>query len=242
MREVRLNPFDADGPGTAGSGPDAGGPFGPGFDDGLGGPGAGLELPPWERRERFGFLNAFYLTVKDVLLAPGRFFQRMPSAVGVSQPLFFAIVIGAIATFVSWMWALTGSSLQALLGENLEEIVQGPLYSFILFLFSPVVTAVLLFIQAGLAHLILLLVGGGKLGFEATFRVCAYSEAASLLVLVPVCGQGIAIVWNLVIMIIGLYHIHETEPWKAVVAVLAPTLVCLGVLGGGLMLALMALN
>ncbi|MBU2502535.1 hypothetical protein KJ682_14470, partial [bacterium] len=171
MREVRLSPYDSQGPGSPGSGNDAGGPFGPGFEDGFEGTGAGLELPPWERRERFGFLNAFYLTVKDVLLAPGRFFRRMPSAVGISQPLFFAIVIGAIASFVSWMWALTGSSLQALLGDNLEEIVRGPLYSFILFLFSPVVTVVVLFIQAGLTHLVLLLVAGGKLGFEATFRV-----------------------------------------------------------------------
>ena len=200
--------------------------------------GEGLALPPWERRERFGFLNGLYLTVKDVLFSPGRFFKQMPSAVGLTQPLLFAILIGAVATFVSWMWTLTGSSLQMLLQESMEEVVKGPLYSFLTFLFSPMIITVVLFIQAGLTHLTLVLIGGNRLGFEATFRVSAYAEAASLLIIMPVCGAWIAVIWNLVTMVIGLYSIHETEPWKAVVAVLAPMLLCLSSIGGGLVLLL----
>ena len=36
-----------------------------------------LAMPPWEERGRYGLLNALYLTAKDVLLSPGRFFLRM---------------------------------------------------------------------------------------------------------------------------------------------------------------------
>ena len=29
-----------------------------------------LRLPPWEERQRYGLLNALYLTIKDVLFTP----------------------------------------------------------------------------------------------------------------------------------------------------------------------------
>lgn len=216
------------------------GGFGGGFDDGYD-PGTGpdasesLRLPPWERRDRFGFLNGLYLTIKDVLLTPGQFFHRMPSRVGLTQPLMFAIVLGVAAAFFSWMWSLAGSSAQLLVAEDLGdagEILQGPWWSFVLFLFSPIVVAISLLIKAALMHLILMLVGGNKLGFEATFRVAAYGEATSILGLLPFCGNIVGIVWGLIVLIVGLYSIHETDPWRAILAVLGPMLFCASAISG----------
>jgi len=157
------------------------GTFGEGIDEGFGT--EGLLLPPWERRERYGFLNGLYLTIKDVMLAPRVFFHRMPTQVGLAQPLYFALVLGIVAAFFGWMWSLAGSSLQMFVADNLEEVIKGPLYSFLAFLFSPLTVAILVFLKAGLIHLMLMLVGGNKLGFEATFRVAAYGEAAGILAL-----------------------------------------------------------
>ncbi len=198
-----------------------------GFDDGSGSATKELLLPPWERRERFGLLNGLYLTLKDVLFSPNLFFHRMPTRLGLAQPLLFAVVIGAIATFFACIWSLAGSSLQLLVADNLGDSLRGPFWSFILFLFSPIIVSIGVFVKATLIHLILFLLGGNKLGFEATFRVAAYSEAAGILALVPFCGSVLGIVWGVVVVIIGLYSIHETEPWKAVVAVLVPMFVCL---------------
>lgn len=204
----------------------------PEFDQGLGPDStAGLLLPPWERKDRYGFLNALYLTIKDVLISPGRFFHRMPTAVGITQPLQFAIVLGVIATFVSWMWSLAAGSVQILLSENVADAIGDPIINFFIFLFSPVLVAIGICIQAGLTHLMLMLLGGDRLGFEATFRVAAYGEAASVLLLVPLCGSLLAVVWSVVIFIIGLYSIHEIEPWKAVLAVLLPAILCFTVFG-----------
>ncbi len=183
-------------------------------------------MPPWERRERYGFLNGLYLTIKDVLLAPRRFFHRMPSQIGLLQPLYFALVLGVVASFFAWMWSLTGSSLQMLMAENFEEIVKGPFVAFMFFVLSPLTVAVAVFVKAGLLHLVLMLVGGNRLGFEATFRVAAYGEAAGILALVPACGTAIGVIWTVVITVIGLYSIHETDPWRAAVAVVLPTLLC----------------
>jgi hypothetical protein len=201
------------------------------YDDGLGPAGTeGLLLPPWERRERFGFLNGLYLTVKDVLLTPRQFFHRMPSQVGLLQPLYFAVLIGVVASFFAWMWSLTGSSLQMFMAEDFGEIAKGPVIAFLLFLLSPLTVAAGVFVKAGLLHLVLMLVGGNRLGFEATFRVAAYGEAAGILALVPACGSAIGLIWSLVVTIVGLYSIHETDPWRAAVAVIAPTLLCTSVI------------
>jgi hypothetical protein len=201
----------------------------------------GLLLPPWERRTRFGFLNALYLTVKDVLLSPGRFFHRMPTQIGVMQPLLFAVVLGMVGTFIAWMYSLVSSSLQmALFGDFSQG--NSSFISFLLFVFSPLLVAAGIFVQTGLIHGALKLLGGNRLGFEATFRVSAYSEATTVVLLLPICGSWVAMVWSLVILIIGLYNIHETEPWKAVMAVLAPLLLCFMIIGGSVAAWMTGLN
>ena len=213
------------------------------FDAGFGtDPTEGLLLPPWERRERFGFLNALYLTIKDVLLAPGTFFHRMPSQIGLTQPLLFAVILGLVATFFHWMYTLAGSSLQVFFQDDLSEIMQAPVYAFFNFLFSPITVSIGIFFQAGLTHLVLIILGGNRLGFEATFRVATYSEAAAVLLMIPGCGVPLALVWSLVITVVGLYNIHEIEPWKAVVAVVLPTVVCLTTIGGSVVALVAGLN
>jgi hypothetical protein len=202
----------------------------------------GLRLPPWERRERYGFLNALYLTIKDVLLAPNQFFHKMPSHVGLVQPLLFAILLGLVATFFHWMYAVAGSSLEVFVSDDLSEVMEAPVFAFFNFLFSPITVALGLFLQAAITHLMLMILGGNKLGFEATFRVLAYSEATAVLLMIPGCGALIGLVWSLVVTVIGLYSIHETEAWKAVLAVVLPSIICFSTVAGSVVLLVAALN
>jgi hypothetical protein len=192
------------------------------------GPQEGLRLPPWEEWRRWGFLNALFLTIKGVLLRPGEFFGRMPARVGIWQPLLFALLIGVTAAFFQWMWALAGSSLDALLGEELDRLPRGPLVYGLFWLFSPALVLLDVLITTILVHLGLLLAGGNRLGIEASYRVVCYAQAPGLLVAVPFCGGVLAVVWHLVILIVGLQRIHATDAWRAVLAVFLPLLLCLG--------------
>jgi hypothetical protein len=198
----------------------------------------GLVLPPWEDRDRYGFLNGLYLTIKDVLLIPGRFFGRMPTEIGLVQPLFFAVVVGAIGYFFDWMWTLTGSSLQIFVAEDLGEVVQPALAAGARFIFSPLLVSAAVLLSSGIIHLCLSAVAGNRLGFEATFRVIAYAHATAVLALVPFCGDVVGALWSIGITVVGLYKIHETEPWRAVVAVVLPVALCLGTCGGFLLFGL----
>jgi hypothetical protein len=241
-----VEPHDKDGDkdyggyrGYGGVGEGYGGGFAEGFPDK--GP-EGLQLCPWERREQFGFLNALYLTTREVLMAPQRFFRRMPSRVGLTQPLLYALILGVAAAFLGWLWSLAGNSLQVLMAEDLGKAFRGPLWSFFIFVGSPLLVVIAVFVRAALMHLMLMLLGGNRLGFEATFRVAAYGQAAGVLALLPFCGWLIALLWELAIEVIGLYSIHGTDPWRAMVAVLMPLLFCASTIGAALMLAVLGLR
>jgi hypothetical protein len=217
--------------------------YGSGFATGFADQGPeGLQLCPWERRDQFGFLNALYLTTREVLLAPQKFFHRMPTRVGLTQPLLYALILGVTASFLGWLWSLAGSSLQVLLAEDLGQAFRSPLWSFLAFVGSPLLFLVAVFVRAALMHLMLMLLGGNQLGFEATFRVAAYGMATGVLALLPFCGGLIALLWELAIEVIGLYSIHGTDPWRAMVAVLVPLLICASTVGAVVMLAVLGLR
>jgi hypothetical protein len=85
------------------------------------------------------------------------------------------------------------------------------------------------FVAAGILHLMLLLLGGARHDFEATFRVVAFAQATSLLLLIPFCGQfagGASGLWTLVLYILGLAEAHRIGHGKAAAAVLLPLVLC----------------
>jgi hypothetical protein len=91
----------------------------------------------------------------------------------------------------------------------------------------------------------LLLLGGARRDFEATFRVAAYGHAISVLVLLPFCGGLVAFVWWVAVGTVGLSEVHGIGRGKALAAILLPVLVvcccCAGaialVVGGAASLA-----
>ncbi len=102
--------------------------------------------------------------------------------------------------------------------------------------FGGVSVVISVFVGSGILHLMLLLLGGARRGFEATFRVVCFSQATTLLLLVPVflipfCGLAV-VAWCLTLYVIGLAQAHQIGTGQALAAVLLPILAlcccCLG--------------
>ena len=55
----------------------------------------------------------------------------------------------------------------------------------------------------------------------------AYTRATRLLSILPVCGGGLGMIWELAVTIIGLAGRHECRGGKAILAVLAPVVLLL---------------
>jgi hypothetical protein len=205
-----------------------------GFPPGPTDPGSSI---PWERRDEIGLAAALIETTKQVLTGPTDFFRRMPVAGGVGSPLLYAVIIGYLGILVSSVYSavfilVVGSrgSFGAF-GDRPEvarmmEAFSGWGQIIGQLLFGPFGIVIGLFVLTAIIHVMLMLLDGASQGFEATLRVLSYAHAASVLAIVPFCGGFIALIWSLVLWIIGLAEAQRIPVWKAALAVLLPIFLC----------------
>jgi len=193
---------------------------------------------PWDRRQELGLVNAFIETLKLVLMNPTVAFTQMKTEGGLIEPLIYAAIGGSVGFVVYFLFSLLFSSIGIMSNQNpLAGLMGFGFGAIFMVLFVPVFLALGLFIGSAILHLCLMLVGGAKRSYEATFRVmCFAAGSAYPLMIVPICGGVISGVWCLVLECIGLTKAHDTSTGKAVFAVLLPLVVCCG---GAFLLAIM---
>ncbi len=187
---------------------------------------------PWENRAQLGWLNALVETVQMVLLHPEQAFAVMRRGGGLMDPLLYTLILGMVGAVISFVFSI-GLHSFGMGGRNgLGALMGMGAVSFGWLIVMPFILVICAFIAAGLFHLVLMLLGGAKQPFEATLRVfCFSSGSANILQVIPLCGGFVAGIYSLVLNCIGLARVHETDTWRAVVAVLSPIVICCG---GGL--------
>ncbi len=195
----------------------------------------GREKTPWEDRENKGYFTGFFTTLKNAAFHPSEFFRRMQVTGGLTDPLLYALIIGMAGLMFSYIWQIPlQSSMQGVMMPGMravsgQHVMQGIGMAALAFV-SPFLVILWLFISSGILHLFLVLVKGARAGFEATFRVAAYSYSANIFLILPLCGGLIAGVWAIVLTIIGLREAHETTGGRAAFAVFLPVVACCGLI------------
>ncbi|MCK5832048.1 YIP1 family protein [bacterium] len=202
-------------------------------------PGVGAncdEDSPWERMKELGFFPALIDTVKKIIFEASTFFEGMPKHGGYGMPLLYAIIFGAIGGVIGQLWSLLAQSLSiaplAMFGLSEQatamsgQMAFGFLGFFLGIIIVPIAVTIGTFVQAGIYHLMLMLLGGAEEDFEVTFRVVAYSKTAEIAKVVPIAGSLVATIWGIILCINGLREAHNIENKVAVWAVLLPMIVC----------------
>jgi hypothetical protein len=197
--------------------------------------------PPWEADGPSP--GSFWATIKEFFTDVSGFFSNMRLEGGVGLPLAFMMICTVIgASFLAMQQlalATMGLAGGFELPDNPPEAV-GFMVGFVLGVLCVVgiLVPVISFVTAAVYHLMLTLLGGAHQGFEATFRVVAYTSAHSMLMyLIPCCGNYIGGLASIVLAIIGLAYAHDTSGWRAAGAVLLPMAVCcVGAVGLGVAL------
>lgn len=189
--------------------------------------------PAWEDRPGKGILRGFFSTLGQSLFRPTVFFRRMRVRGGLLAPLVYAIVVGSlsIVTSVVWEMVLFPEGATFLPQAQVEGLVgfRSVLYGLTIIL-SPIIVTVFVFITAAVLHVCLLVLGGARHGFEASFRVVCYAQGAGAWNVVPLVGAVAEIFWRLTLLVVGLAQSHEIPSWKSVLAVLALVFVWVAVL------------
>jgi len=169
---------------------------------------------PWEERENYGTLNAYFQTATKCLLTPTAFFSRLPTSGGYGSPILFAVMSGVVGFVLAYIWAKLFSGS----GMGLFGFLIG--MSFVV-LVSLIIVPIVLAIGSAILHGCLYLVGGVGQRYETTFRVVSYAAVTWVFNAIPVIGT-LASLWGLVLTVIGLRETHKTTTGKAVAAVLIP--------------------
>ena len=191
----------------------------------------------WEQRAELGFFPALLETIRLVLLEPKAAFAAMKTVGGLGAPLFFFVLVATVGGAAGVFYQGVYSSLetaktpqeQAFAAMMTSTVTIG-----ITIMLLPLLFAAVAFISAGVVHLALILVGGAKRPFEATFRVACYAGGSTaILQLLPICGAFISSIWNFIAMVIGLSEVHGIGRGRAALAVLLPSIVCCGLLVAG---------
>jgi hypothetical protein len=186
----------------------------------------GRILSPWEGRAEHGLWAGISRTSKAVLFSPKSFFRRTAVEGGLKEPLAFGLLTGSAGMMleVFWQFLLFGE-----IGETLFPLVETLLGSdatILLFLgimaLCPLLILITILITSTILHVLLSIVRGGKGGFEATFRVVSFSQAAQLWGLIPIVGSLIGALWLIAVQMIGLREIHESSYSRVAMALIIP--------------------
>lgn len=187
---------------------------------------------PWEDPSR-PWLSAFTETIGAFLRNPRKAFERVPAKGDVLRPLLFAILVGWIGQFFYAVYEIAfsdaiGNAMRAMLpGSAMAGAEAVPrVYWFAMMALAPLLTGVSLVISSCIAHLFLLLFGGARNGFAATFRALCYVQVATLALVVPFCGGLFVVIAGVVLEILGFSALHRISIGKSAAAVLVPSFLC----------------
>jgi len=185
--------------------------------------------PAWEHYEALGRLTAIRQTIRAVLTQPSQTFATMRRFGGLNRPFWYGTIVGAISqsvlmVYVSAAELISGHVTQSFTGRVSAITVPLFVVSSITRIVSAWVSVPIgLFVTSGLLHLGLKFAGGARRPYETTFRAYCYnSPSIAVLHIIPVIGTVVAIPWSAVSICIALARAHETQRWRAVLALLLP--------------------
>lgn len=177
---------------------------------------------PWEARQRIGIFRGLWETIAASFTRPQEFCDRMPLEGGYGDPLLFAMLMRGIVV-VTFGTALVGFYVIVGLATGKAEMFFQAGLQGASMITSFIQAAVFIFMIAGLLHLAVLVVSGGR-GFEKTFRVYAYARAIDVLEIIPIVGFLGAAVYRIYLHFLALRRAHELSDGQAIGVALTPLL------------------
>jgi hypothetical protein len=197
---------------------------------------------PWEARDTRGFLPALFDTLGLFWSRPAEAWARTRESGDIGSPLIFAVLVAWVSIIIQTvtMRILNIPALPGRWGRSGMMQSHGMAGLIGTIILAPILVMIGLFIASLILHVCCLIVGAltnSRAGLEGTLRVVAYSDAAHIASVVPFIGPVIAVVWWIVLAVMGICRIHHTTQGKAILAIVIPFVVCCG---GAAMLAMLA--
>ncbi len=170
-------------------------------------------------------VRSFIHTTVAVVRQPARFFAHLPRSAGYVNPLIYGLVCIVISTALDFL-AFEVLGLPTF--GDVTALAQSPTDAgrqVIDLLRDVILFPLVLLVFAAVTHLaVRIVLGRENSGFQATFRVDAYSSALLLLEWLPYIGWLVS-VYSIYVWIVGIREVHRTTTGQAIGILLLPALV-----------------
>lgn len=186
------------------------------------------------------------LKIKDVLITPKKFFQRIQKEKGFKKAFVYFAILSLFSTVIGFLFSiamlpiyrqiLESFALTIPTMQNYSWLAVNQLTGYLIGLLGS-------FVVAGLLYAWILILGG-KAGYEKTYQLYVYSQTPGFLFgWIPALGI-IAFVYGLALLIIGTMQIHKISKKRAILMYVIPIAIfCLFiVLFWGLLVFIIAKN
>jgi len=165
-------------------------------------PQSGRREVPWEDPELSGWVG-FYRTLRDLLLHPGEFFENLGRE-GWAEPLAFALIASTAGLLGALFWQL----LILAGGATGDPAVMpasylGPGALLGLMAAAPLLVLVDLGV-GGLCWWGSMALAGASREFTPAWRIFCYAQGGLVLAFIPILGLGLAVIWVLALMYLGV--------------------------------------
>ena len=182
---------------------------------------------PWPPPPGASVIGSFVRTWTESLFRPGEFFSKIPETGDTGAAVLYYGIVGMIAAVFGLFWNLVIAAAAAsnpVVGQVAEalDLPTGALEPIVVFLFTPVILALLLAVAFAVVHVCLLIFGGARRGAGVTLRVLCYAYGPTVFAAIPYIGPLVGYIWMVVLAIVGLTSAHRTDGWRAALAVLLP--------------------
>ncbi len=190
--------------------------------------------------------------IKDVLIRPSYFFERIEKQKGISKAFFYFAIIYLFYTIIhliSGFFFLKYYSgiLTNIWGSVLPSLLPQPQMTFFtLFLFpllNYIAGLLMIFVAAGLLH-VWIYIFGGRAVFEKTFQLLVYSSTPMyLLGWIPFLSF-LAQIYSIVLLVIGTQKLHKLSLARSILIYVIPfaAMVLLVLFSMGLVMYFVASN
>jgi hypothetical protein len=162
-------------------------------------------------------VQSFISTAQSVAFRPVDFFRGLRRQGDFINPLIFALICVLVS-------AVLGGLIGILFNIGLSnQGVAGAIGWFFIGIIRALISVLIgLFVGAGIWHLLVMLfLRPRHEGYEATFRVAAYSTVVYLVSWIPILGWILGL-YGIYLGVVGIREVHGTTTGKAALVVLIP--------------------
>lgn len=193
------------------------------------GAGAAARPPSWEREDA-SFPEDLLSAWKESLFAPAEFFGSLGPGRGLWRALLYFLIFSLLGASFSLVWNLSMGPVGP------EGVLRSwglgrTQFAALGFLMAPFAALFGLLVSTVVLHVMAVMLVPDHQRMGETARVLCYAQSGpQLFQAVPWLGSLVALVWSVVLVVVGLREVHRTSTLRAAAIVLLPVFLLMVVL------------